>query len=169
MFTVTLLKAKMVIIDGTNLLWAIQELPGEHEVAGEVELCRLLDRYLTLVSDDGQIVFDGAGPADKSQFGVVGRLDVAFSGFKSDADSVVEEKILANTAPRRLTVVSSDRRLRRAAGERKATALKSELFWDQVLKELSRKKPAKKEPEEKRDGLTEGETEQWMDLFGLEE
>lgn len=159
----------MVIIDGTNLLWAIQELPGEHEVTTEVELCRLLDRYLAQVGDEGQVVFDGAGPPDKSEFGAVGRVDVAFSGFNCDADTVVEEKIQANTAPRRLTVVSSDRRLRKAAGERKATALKSELFWNQVLAELRRKKPARKEPEAKRDGLTESETEQWMDLFGLDE
>ncbi|UCD48634.1 MAG: NYN domain-containing protein [Phycisphaerales bacterium] len=157
------------VIDGTNLLWAIQESHEECEIAGEVQLCLTLDRYFALVGDAGEIVFDGAGPPDKSIFDAVAHLDVIFSGFSSDADSVIEEKVLANTAPRRLTVVSSDRRLRKAAGERKATALKSELFWNQVLKELSRKKPAEKEPEEKRDGLTEGETKQWLDLFGLED
>jgi len=157
------------VIDGTNLLWAIQESYEDHEIAGEVQLCKTLDRYFAQIADAGEIVFDGAGPSDKSVFDGVGYLDVIFSGFGSDADSVIEEKVLANTAPRRLTVVSSDRRLRKAAGERKATALKSELFWDQVLQELRRKKPAAKEPEEKRDGLTEGETQQWLDLFGLED
>jgi predicted RNA-binding protein with PIN domain len=157
------------VIDGTNLLWAIQESHEEHELAGEVQLCEVLDRYFAQIADVGEIVFDGAGPPDKSVFDAVGHLDVIFSGFGSDADSVIEEKVLANSAPRRLTVVSSDRRLRKAAGERKATALKSELFWDQVLRELRRKKPAEKEPEEKREGLTEGETEQWLDLFGLED
>jgi hypothetical protein len=64
-------------------------------------------------------------------------------------------------------VVSGDRRLRLAAAARKATALKSELFWDLVLRELGRKKPLRQEPEEKRDGLTESETDKWLDLFGL--
>ena len=159
----------MVIIDGTNLLWAIHEWNDEREITSEVKLCQTLERYFAQVGDEGEIVFDGAGPSDKSVFDGVGRLSIAFSGFDSDADTVIEEKVLASTAPRRLTVVSSDRRLRRAAGERKATALKSDLFWGQVLKELARKKPARKEPEEKRDGLTEGETEQWLDIFGLED
>jgi len=157
------------VIDGTNLLWAIQEAHDEREVGDEVKLCHMLDRYLAQVADEGEIVFDGAGPPDKSAFDGVGHLDVIFSGFNSDADTVIEEKVQANTAPRRLTVVSSDRRLRKAAGERNATALKSELFWSQVLRELGRKKPAEKEPEEKREGLTEGETEQWLDLFGLDD
>lgn len=159
----------MVIVDGTNLLWAIQESHEEGEIANEAQLCRMLDRYFAQVGDTGEIVFDGAGPADKSVFDGVGHLEVVFSGFQSDADTVIEEKVQANTAPRRLTVVSSDRRLRKAAGERKATATKSEQFWREVVAELSRKKPVRQEPEEKRDGLTEGETEQWMDMFGLEE
>jgi len=159
----------MFIIDGTNLLWAIQGLHEDSEIAGEAQLCRTLDRYFAKVGEEGEIVFDGAGPADKSAFDGVGYLEVVFSGFGSDADTVIEEKVQANTAPRRLTVVSSDRRLRKAAGERKAAATKSELFWNQVLAELNRKGPAKQEPEEKRDGLTEGETEHWMGMFGLEE
>ena len=159
----------MTIIDGTNLLWAIQDAHEEREITTEVQLCRVLDRYFAQVAEEGEIVFDGAGPSDKSVFDVVGRLNVAFSGFNCDADTVIEEKVLANTAPRRLTVVSSDRRLRKAAAQRKAVALKSDAFWAQVLRELNRKKPARKEPEEKRDGLTKGEAERWMDIFGLED
>ncbi len=159
----------MVIIDGTNLLWAIHESHGDLEITGEAQLCETLDRYFDRIGDEGEIVFDGAGPLDKSVFDGVGYVSVVFSGFSSDADTVIEEKILANTAPRRLTVVSSDRRLRRAAAERNATALRADLFWGQVRKELSRKRPARKEPEGKREGLTAGETEQWLDIFGLED
>jgi predicted RNA-binding protein with PIN domain len=157
----------MVIIDGTNLLWAVKDLRQDCEIATEVQLCRVLDRYFALTREEGEVVFDGAGPADKGVFSGVVHLEVVFSGFNKDTDTVIEEKILANTAPRRLTVVSSDRRLRLAAAARKATALKSELFWDLVLRELGRKKPLRQEPEEKRDGLTESETDKWLDLFGL--
>jgi len=159
----------MTIVDGNNLLWALHERFDEREITSEIDLCRVLSRYFSLVAEDGQVVFDGAGPARRDDFESVTGLDIIFAGFRKDSDSVIEEKIKANTAPRRLTVVSSDRRLRRAAATRKATAVKSEDFWEEVQKELRRKKPQKKEPQGKKEGLSEGETQQWMDLFGLDE
>ena len=159
----------MTIVDGNNLLWALHERFEEREIGTEVELCRVLGRYFMVMAEDGQAVFDGAGPADKSVFEGIANLEVFFAGFHNDSDSIIEKKIKADTAPRRLTVVSSDRRLRKAAAARKATAVKSEEFWRKVQEELRRKKPRRREPQEKKEGLTEGETEQWMDLFGIEE
>jgi len=159
----------MTIVDGNNLLWALHERFEEREIATEIDLCRVLGRYFARMAEDGQVVFDGSGPARRGDFESVTNVEIVFSGFHHDADSVIEEKLKANTAPRRLTVVSSDRRLRKAAAARKATAIKSEDFWEEVQKELRRRKPRKKEPQAKKEGLTEGETEQWMDLFGLGE
>jgi hypothetical protein len=159
----------MTIVDGNNLLWAIHERFEEREIATEVELCRVLSRYFVRMAEEGQVVFDGVGPADKGAFENIANLEVVFAGFHNDSDSIIEKKIRADTAPRRLTVVSSDRRLRKAAATRKATAVKSEEFWQKVREELQRKKPQRKEPQAKKEGLTEGETEQWMDLFGIEE
>jgi len=90
-----------------------------------------------------------------------------FAGLGSDTDTVIEDKIGASTAPKRLTIVSSDRRLRKAALVRKATAVKSEIFWSDLQKQLSQKKKVK-EPAAKWQGLTNGETKQWLDFFGLE-
>lgn len=157
----------MIFIDGTNLLWAVKESSYDGEIETEVQLCEYLDRYFAQTGEEGGIVFDGAGPADKSVFDNVMHMEIYFSGFNKDADTVIEEKIIAWTAPRDLTVVSSDRRLRIAATDRGAAALKSELFWDQVRKELMRKKPREQEPDEKRGGLTESETDKWLDVFGL--
>jgi predicted RNA-binding protein with PIN domain len=159
----------MTIIDGNNLLWALHEAFDEREITTEVDLCRVLSQYFHQIGETGQVVFDGSGPSDKSQFDTIDYVEVYFAGIHRDADSVVEEKITADTSPRRLTVVSSDRRLRKAAGERKASALKSEEFWQQVQRELSRRKPRKREPEEKREGLTDGETDKWLEAFGLDE
>jgi len=159
----------MTIIDGDNLLWALREAFEEREIATEVELCRVLSRYFASTGEPGQVVFDGAGPADQSEFDKITNMEIVFAGFSHDADSVIEEKLKANTSPRRLTVVSSDRRLRRAAAVRKAAAVKSEEFWELVRRELGRKKPRRKEPEEKREGLTDGETDQWMEAFGLDQ
>jgi len=157
----------MIIIDGTNLLWAVKESSDDQEITTEVQLCRVLDKYFAMAGEEGEVVFDGAGPPDKGVFDGVTHMEIFFSGFNKDADTVIEEKLLADTASRRLTVVSSDRRLRLAAAARRAAALKSDLFWNLVLKELRRKKPQKREPEEKRDGLTESETDKWLDMFGL--
>jgi predicted RNA-binding protein with PIN domain len=159
----------MTIVDGNNLLWAIHERFDDREVAAEIDLCRVLGRYFAMTAEDGQIVFDGSGLARRGDFESVTHVEVVFAGFHKDSDTIIEEKIRANTAPRRLTVVSSDRRLRKAAAMRKATAVKSEDFWEEVQKELRRRKPQKREPQAKREGLTEGETEHWMDLFGLDQ
>ena len=159
----------MTIIDGDNLLWALREAFDEREIATEMEMCRVLSRYFAATGEPGQVVFDGAGPADRSEFDKITNMEIVFAGFSHDADSVIEEKLKASTSPRRLTVVSSDRRLRKAAATRKAAAVKSEEFWALVRKELERKKPRKNEPQEKREGLTESETDQWLEAFGLDE
>ena len=158
----------MLIIDGHNLLHAILKAEEAPVAIGAVDLCRILGRYLKLIGRSGEIVFDGTGPPDKSGFDDMGNLEVSFAGIRSDADSVIEDKIIATTAPKQLTIVSSDRRLRKAAHARKCSSIKSEVFWDNVQKQLSRKRPAK-EPTAKRQGLSESETNQWLDFLGFEQ
>jgi predicted RNA-binding protein with PIN domain len=156
----------MFIIDGHNLLHTIYKSEGDSGAISDVGLCRILGRYFTLTGEKGEIIFDGTGPPDKTGFDNISNLEVFFAGMGTDADTVIEDKISANTAPKRLTIVSSDRRLRSAAHTRKATSVKSDVFWNDVQKQLSRKRPAK-EPTEKRQGLNEGETEQWLEFFGF--
>ena len=156
----------MTIIDGHNLLHTIYKSEGDSGVIGDVSMCRILGRYFTLTSEKGEVVFDGTGPPDKTGFDNIRNLEVLFAGLRTDADTVIEDKISASTAPKRLTIVSSDRRLRSAARTRKATSVKSDVFWNDVQKQLSRKRPAK-EPTEKRQGLNEGETDQWLEFFGF--
>ncbi len=157
----------MIIIDGHNLLWAVRKVDEDCLAFSDIQLCGVIDRYLKLTRQSGVIVFDGTGPHDKSEFDSISDLEVIFAG-QDSADSVIEDKISASTAPKRLTVISSDRRLRRAAHARKATAVKSEIFWKDVQKMLKRKKTSR-EPAEKRQGLTESETEQWLEFFGIEQ
>ncbi len=156
-----------VIIDGNNLLWSIQKVEQDGRSISDVHLCRIVSRYLKLIGESGQIVFDGIGPSDKTQFDNISDLEVFFAGRNTDADTIIEDKIRANTAPRRLMVVSSDRKLRRIARTREAISVKAEDFWSKLCRQLSRKKTIR-EPREKRTGITEGETEQWLKLFGLE-
>jgi predicted RNA-binding protein with PIN domain len=158
----------MVIIDGHNLLHSIVKTSDDSSSINDLQLCWIISRYLKAVGETGEIIFDGTGPRDKSQFDNIANLEVLFAGLGTDADTVIEDKIRANSAPRRLSIISSDRRLRDAARTRKATAVKSEIFWDNLQKQLRQKKPVK-EPEAKRSGLTESETRQWLDIFGIEQ
>jgi len=158
----------MIIIDGHNLLRSIQKVFEDFESISDVQLCRIIGRYLKLIAEKGQIIFDGTGPPDKSGFDNISHLEVLFAGQGTDTDTVIEDKIKASTAPRRLTIISSDRRVQKAARTRRATAVKSRVFWETVQKQLSRKERPK-EPAAKRHGLSESETKQWLKLFGLEQ
>jgi len=156
----------MFIIDGHNLLHTVYKLEGESESISDVGLCRILGGYFKLTGEKGVMIFDGTGPPDKTGFDNISNLEVFFAGIRTDADTVIEDKISASTAPKGLTIVSSDRRLRAAARTRKATSMKSDVFWNDIQKQLNRKRPAK-EPTEKRQGLNKGETEQWLEFFGF--
>ena len=158
----------MIIIDGNNLLHAVYKIEEDSISAKAIELCRIVSRYLKLTGQNGEIIFDGAGPRDKSPFENIDIPEVFFAGAGSDADTVIEDKIRLDSAPKRLTIVSSDRRLRKAAHTRKATAVKSEDFWAEVQKQLSKKRP-RPEPKAKSEGISEIETEQWLDFFGIEQ
>ncbi len=157
-----------IIIDGHNLLHTVRKTDEELQSISDIQLCQVISRYLKLIREKGEIVFDGTGPKDKSGFDNIANLEVLFVGRATDADTVIEHKIRLNTAPKRLTIVSSDHRLRKAAQARKATTLKSEAFWAGLQKQFSRKKKPK-EPAEKRRGLNESETKLWMQFFGLEQ
>ncbi len=158
----------MFIIDGHNLLHSIEKTDEGSESISDVQLCRIVGRYLKLIGEKGEIVFDGTGPRDKSGFDNISNLEVLFAGRATDTDTIIEDKIRANTAPKRLTIVSSDRRLRKAAQATKARVVKSQAFWNNLQKQLSRKKGIR-EPAAKRQGLTDGETKQWLEFFGLEQ
>ena len=155
-----------LVIDGYNLLRSVQK---NQEYAGfdEVMLCRVISEYLKSVRSYGQIIFDGIGSSDKSELADIERLEVYFSGQDLEADDIIEEKILSSTAPKNLIIISSDRRIRTAAGQRKATSVSSDIFWLSLVEQLDRKKPAS-EPKAKRQGITDAEADAWLDEFGID-
>lgn len=156
------------LIDGYNLLRAVQKMEEFSELT-DVQMCRAVSDYLGCVRDHGHVIFDGVGPPDKSAFGGIPRLEVYFSGESFEADDIIEDKIADNSAPKSLVVISSDRRIRSAAAKRKAVDVSAELFWQTLLSHLEKQanRPAP-EPTEKRHGLTDRETELWLDLFDLD-
>jgi predicted RNA-binding protein with PIN domain len=161
-----------VIVDGYNLMHVIQKSDEDFANLTEVGLCKIISEYLKRVRDRGHIVFDGTGPYDKTDMewlGGIENLEVYFSGNDAEADEIIEQKILDSSAPKSLVVVSTDRRIRAAAKKRKATALRSEIFWLEIIRHMENQNKPTIEPKQKRQGLTEGETDQWLDYFGLDE
>ena len=154
-----------IIIDGYNLLRWVQQ-DEDYEDINEVSLCAVISEYLTRTRKYGQVVFDGLGPPDKTHLGGLPNLEVYFSGMETDADTIIAEKIIANTAPKNLVIVSTDREVRAAAMSRKAVSVRSDIFWEVVVVQLERKLPIR-EPKEKQTGISDMETEQWLDFFDI--
>jgi predicted RNA-binding protein with PIN domain len=157
------------IIDGNNLLCSVQDMPAESDSITDRKLCYLLDRYFRVVCEKAVMVFDGAGPPQKATFDNIANVEVVFAGPNNDADSVIEDKISASSAPDALIIVSSDRRLRAAARAAKATALTSPDFWKAVRQTMHKARAVSQEPAAKRTGITSSETEQWLKFFGIEQ
>jgi predicted RNA-binding protein with PIN domain len=115
-----------LIIDGYNLLNATGIAgrgrgPGRLEQARQALLNTLVESLPVDEVAKTTVVFD----ASESPWGVQRQLNhrgisVYFAAKDDDADSVIERLIAADSAPKRLTVVSSDHRLQRAAKRRKA-------------------------------------------------
>ena len=79
------------------------------------------------------------------------------------------EILKADSAPRRLLVVSSDRAVVRAAKRRRARPIRSDAFWAGLKRDLARQPHQPLEPPEKGDGLDSQATEYWLREFGMDE
>jgi len=154
------------LIDGYNLLGTVRKADEQYAAMNEAGLCALLVEYLRRMRHEGRIYFDGTGPRDKAGLLALGNLEVIFTGPGVEADHRIAEEIEQSSAPKFLAVISSDREVRASAEKRKSAAIRSEDFWTTMVKTLERKKRIR-EPKAKREGLTEGETDEWMRLFGL--
>jgi uncharacterized protein len=167
------------LIDGYNVLHAAGLArpsygPGDLERARH-RLLRLLTNYLSAREvSRAHVLFDAFdAPAGLSRQTRFEGLRVTFAEPGSDADSLIEDLIQVHSAPRQIIVVSSDRRLQRAARRRKAKSIDSVVFLDEILRRTPRREERfpLSEPDPKYEGqLSSGELAEWMTLFeGVEE
>ena len=125
------------LIDGYNLMHAAGALGGNE--IGRETFRRRRRRFINELADalgpdrsrETTVVFDAKSPP--ADFG----LEVNYKGLTlifalgdENADARIEILIAGHSVPRSLTVVSSDRRVRRAATRRKAHCLTSDQFLD---------------------------------------
>lgn len=165
-----------LLIDGYNLLHASGIL-GRGRGRGVLESARhALLNFLANSLPAAEVarttvVFD----AHEAPWGSLRRsqqcgISVIFGSSELDADSVIEQLILEDSAPKRLTVVSSDHRLHRAAKRRKATPVDSDVWFREVVRARNARQQPNPDVVIKPDGpLTEGEVEYWLKHMGLDE
>ncbi|MFC1757450.1 NYN domain-containing protein [Planctomycetota bacterium] len=127
-----------IIIDGYNLMHVTRFAVGPRDRRrfdeARNEMLAFLAKHLRQVGEnDVTVAFDSEQkvslPSEISAHG----LRVLFARDYPTADDLIEELIQTNSAPNRLTVVSSDHRIQVFAKRRKATPIDSDVWFDQLL------------------------------------
>jgi len=156
----------LYLIDGNNLMHAMSDVGVD---VGRYGLCKLL-AALQASGHRVHVVFDGPLRPANAAGDIEGMgIEVSYATSRS-ADDVIADCIAASSAPRSLTVVSSDRQVRSAGRRRRCKTVTSQEFSRLVLKVNAPSRPtAPSEPPEKRDGLTGGQTRQWLKEFGYDQ
>ncbi|MCG6154336.1 NYN domain-containing protein [Rubinisphaera margarita] len=136
-----------LLIDGYNLLHASGMLSRTIDgVVLERARFRML-RFLEARLNPGErnrtsVIFDvGTGPTALPDHGQFAGMTVRFAVGYPDADTLIEELIREHSAPRQLTIVSSDHRLHKAARTRRAKPIDSDIFFDRLSRRSVRSKP----------------------------
>lgn len=160
-----------LIIDGYNLLYAagvVSSLDG----SGTFEQDRLmLLELIRSVVDDEEIrqtvvVFDSAkAPPGLPRTVRYHDIVVHFASEYADADEMIEVLIERHAAPKRLTVVSSDHRVQRAARRRKATAIDSSHWISLMRRKRQAQNKAAQIPTKPMAPPSQSEVARWMREF----
>lgn len=135
-----------ILIDGYNLMHAVVLTAGHR--LGPDGLRKRRRRFLNdlaerLGPDEASqttIVFDASqAPAGLSHEGLHKGMTVLFAAQGEEADERIEHLIAHHPAPKGLTVVSSDHRIRLAAKRRRASVKTADEFWSELEDRRRRK------------------------------
>jgi predicted RNA-binding protein with PIN domain len=163
------------LIDGYNLMHAQGALPGKE--IGREAFRRKRRRFLNELASalgsqralETMVVFDASAPPQ--DFGLETTykgLSVVFAVGDENADARIERLIAEHSAPRSLTVVSSDRRIRRASARRRAISLSADEFLDELDRYRSqsdRAKAGQAPVPDDSEPLSPSESEHWRQAF----
>lgn len=175
----------LLLVDGYNVLAPVAA-PGRSADPNWLhrERMQLIDRLVKHLGAEicrrTCLVFDAANPPPDrpSRFEVEG-IDVRFAVDYPEADDLLEELIAAHSAPKRLAVVSSDRRIQVAATRRGATAFAADEWLDALLDGKVRlavdpqsgagQGGEAESTHSKPDSVSSEDAQQWMEEFGFDE
>ncbi len=165
-----------VIIDGYNLLHATGIVargfgPGTLERARLALLGFLAASIEPEMASRTTIVFDvGTRLSGLPRETRHGGMKVLFAAGYTDADTLIEELIRKHSSPRRLTVVSSDHQVQRAARRRKAHAADSGVWYAELKRQRYAAQPEQSEMAPRPPvPLLEEDVDYWLRQFGGEQ
>jgi uncharacterized protein len=153
------------LIDGYNVLFSLGLVPSKVK---EGDLQRARGQLLTMLAENlGEkakrctVVFDAThAPPRTPGDSVYHGIEVRFTKRREEADDLIAWLIKQCSAPKQLTVVSSDHRLVEAATRRKATSIKADQFLGWLEKQKPGYTPASGSPQ-----VSAEEQQQWLSTF----
>jgi uncharacterized protein len=164
-----------LLIDGYNLVH-VAGILGQGVGPGSLQRARLaLLNFLAESLEPGDlarttVVFD----SHDAPWGLPRQVDhrgitVRFATQYEEADDLIEELIRADSAPRRLVVVSSDHRIQRAARRRRAKAMESDVWYAELVRARRERDQARSDaPARPAVPLLQEDVEYWLRQFGGE-
>lgn len=166
----------LILIDGYNLIFQCG-LEGRSRTPASLQRAR---RRLTgelKVNLAGPllrrtaIIFDATRlPVGESQaIRVEDGLTIIYALDHEDADTLIELLIQKNSTPKKLTVVSSDHRLHKAAIRRKSTPVDSDQWFDQITGESPNQRANRPVEAEGKPSFEDLTYVDWMAEFGLDQ
>jgi predicted RNA-binding protein with PIN domain len=160
-----------LVIDGYNLLHVMGAMRPRLGAEGLRSVRRgLLLRLVDAVREHQvTVVFDAAdAPPDVPIEELYRGIRILFARRKGEqADDVIEDLLKSDSAPKRLTVVSNDQRLSRAAKRRGATSWSCAEFLEWLDVQHRRQSPSSAEAElrDKDEGLNPNQLAHWLREF----
>lgn len=157
------------LIDGYNFLYALGKLRKGPVVLEQVRLylLRLLRQAHGDHASDVTVVFDAhsAPPGATAETTHQG-IHIRFAVGHPEADDLIEELIRTTPAPKKLTVVSDDHRIRQAARRRECRVMGCGDYMDWLAGFTLRQTPRPRLPSSaKPETVSDEETQHWLDEF----
>lgn len=162
-----------LFIDGYNVIFSAtsHEFNTQNSEGAREQLLSLLSAYRHVTKDSITLVFDGHPrgrmyPQTQNIHGIT----VIFSEADADADAVIKRLVAKETNPKAVQVVSSDNSIRNFAKRFGSECIDSDEFIrhvDRTLEQAHATRPDD-EPIAKYEGLSKGEVDYWMDVFGFD-
>lgn len=157
-----------VIIDGNNLLHAMHAHAPIPSVGRET-MVKIIDQWARQSDDDVTLVFDGPVPRKGLAAQMTSsRITVRFSA-PATADDIIARMVQRARDPGSVRVISSDTALRHEALHRRCQYADSLAFINELFPPRDERHPKAAASTEKPGQVSPKETDEWLELFGLDD
>ena len=165
----------MLVLDTLNVLHTVGVLPPELAgldvpgLAGLIIRSRFATERVVFVCD-GLPATDLPAPGPLHLPDAPGAaMEMRYSGKGITADDLIRRIIEASTAPRRLTIVSSDHAIQRDARKRRCNTLSSEEFLQHLADDADLPRGPSVPPRHRPPMMSDAQVRKWIDVFGIDE